>query len=124
LALGDCDTTNKLNHTAGVPLILYPKAPRPSHANEVLSFYRNLGIEPNVAFEVRQLWTASGLVAAAVGIALSFRPRYAGSVGKTSNISFSMGRKFPLLIMSCVGPTTDPAAGTHPQAHRRVRPVD
>jgi len=35
-----------------------------------VSFYRNLGIEPNVAFEVRQLWTALGLVAAGVGIAL------------------------------------------------------
>jgi DNA-binding transcriptional LysR family regulator len=35
-----------------------------------LSFYRNLGIEPNVAFEVRQPWTALGLVAAGVGITL------------------------------------------------------
>ena len=60
----------KLKHTAGVPLILYPNAPRPSYAYQVLSFYRDLGIEPNVAFEVRQLWTALGLVAAGVGIAL------------------------------------------------------
>lgn len=60
----------KLKHTAGVPLILYPNAPRPSYADQVLSFYRNLGIEPNVAFEVRQPWTALGLVAAGVGIAL------------------------------------------------------
>lgn len=35
-----------------------------------MSFYRNLGVEPNVAFEVRQLWTVLGLVAAGVGIAL------------------------------------------------------
>jgi LysR family transcriptional regulator, benzoate and cis,cis-muconate-responsive activator of ben and cat genes len=60
----------KLKHTAGMPLILYPNAPRPSYADQVLSFYRNLGVEPNVAFEVRQLWTALGLVAAGVGIAL------------------------------------------------------
>jgi DNA-binding transcriptional LysR family regulator len=60
----------KLKHTADVPLILYPNAPRPSYADQVLSFYRNLGIEPNVAFEVRQLWTVLGLVAAGVGIAL------------------------------------------------------
>jgi LysR family transcriptional regulator, benzoate and cis,cis-muconate-responsive activator of ben and cat genes len=60
----------KLKHTAGVPLILYPNAPRPSYADQVLSFYRNLGVEPNVAFEVRQLWTVLGLVAAGVGIAL------------------------------------------------------
>ena len=60
----------KLKHTAGVPLILYPNTPRPSYADQVLSFYRSLGIEPNVAFEVRQLWTVLGLVAAGVGIAL------------------------------------------------------
>jgi LysR family transcriptional regulator, benzoate and cis,cis-muconate-responsive activator of ben and cat genes len=53
-----------------MPLILYLVAPRPSYADQVLSFYRNLGIEPNVAFEVRQPWTALGLVAAGVGIAL------------------------------------------------------
>ena len=52
------------------PLILYPNAPRPSYADQVLSFYRNLGVEPNVAFEVRQLWTVLGLVPAGVGIAL------------------------------------------------------
>jgi DNA-binding transcriptional LysR family regulator len=60
----------KLKHTAGMPLILYPNAPRPSYADQVLSFYRNLGVEPNVAFEVRQPWTALGLVASGVGIAL------------------------------------------------------
>jgi LysR family transcriptional regulator, benzoate and cis,cis-muconate-responsive activator of ben and cat genes len=48
----------------------YPNAPRPSYADQVLSFYRNLGVEPNVAFEVRQPWTALGLVAAGLGIAL------------------------------------------------------
>ena len=60
----------KLKHTAGLPLILYPNAPRPSYADQVLSFYRDRGMEPNVAFEVRQPWTALGLVAAGVGIAL------------------------------------------------------
>lgn len=60
----------KLRHTAGMPLIVYPNAPRPSYADQVLSFYRELGVEPNVAFEVRQPWTALGLVAAGVGIAL------------------------------------------------------
>jgi DNA-binding transcriptional LysR family regulator len=60
----------KLKHTAGVPLVLYPNAPRPSYADQVLSFYRDLGVEPNVAFEVRQVWTALGMVAAGAGIAL------------------------------------------------------
>jgi len=53
-----------------VPLILYPNAPRPSYADQVLSFYRKLGLEPKVGFEVRELQTALGLVAADVGIAL------------------------------------------------------
>jgi LysR family transcriptional regulator, benzoate and cis,cis-muconate-responsive activator of ben and cat genes len=60
----------KLKHTAGVPLILYPKTPRPSYADQVLSFYRKLGLEPKVSFEARELQTALGLVAADVGIAL------------------------------------------------------
>ena len=60
----------KLKHTADEPLILYPKTPRPSYADQVLSFYRKLGLEPKVGFEARELQTALGLVAAGVGIAL------------------------------------------------------
>jgi DNA-binding transcriptional LysR family regulator len=60
----------KLKHTADEPLILYPNAPRPSYADQVLSFYRKLGLEPKVGFEVRELQTALGLVAADLGIAL------------------------------------------------------
>lgn len=60
----------KLKNTAGVPLILYPKAPRPSYADQVLAFYRDGGLVPNVALEVRELQTALGLVAAGVGIAI------------------------------------------------------
>jgi DNA-binding transcriptional LysR family regulator len=60
----------KLKHTVEVPLILYPNTPRPSYADQVLSFYRKLGLEPKVGFEVRELQTALGLVAADVGIAL------------------------------------------------------
>ena len=60
----------KLKHTVDGPLILYPKAPRPSYADQVLSFYRKLGLEPKVGFEARELQTALGLVAAGVGIAL------------------------------------------------------
>jgi LysR family transcriptional regulator, benzoate and cis,cis-muconate-responsive activator of ben and cat genes len=60
----------KLKQTVDAPLILYPKTPRPSYADEVLSFYRKLGLEPKVGFEARELQTALGLVAAGVGIAL------------------------------------------------------
>lgn len=60
----------KLLETAGEQLIIYPKTPRPSYADQVLSFYRDQGIEPQVAFEVRELQTALGLVAAGMGICL------------------------------------------------------
>jgi DNA-binding transcriptional LysR family regulator len=55
---------------ADAPLILYPNAPRPSYADQVLSFYRKCGLEPKVAIEVRELQTALGLVAAGVGISV------------------------------------------------------
>jgi DNA-binding transcriptional LysR family regulator len=59
-----------LRELANEPLIIYPSAPRPSYADQVLSFYRDNGFEPQVAFEVRELQTALGLVAAAAGICL------------------------------------------------------
>jgi len=60
----------KLRHIVGEPLIIYPKSPRPSYADQVLSFFRDNGLEPKAAFEVRELQTALGLVAADVGICL------------------------------------------------------
>jgi len=60
----------KLAHVADAPLILYPNAPRPSYADQVLSFYRKCGLEPKVAIEVRELQTALGLVAAGVGVSV------------------------------------------------------
>jgi LysR family transcriptional regulator, benzoate and cis,cis-muconate-responsive activator of ben and cat genes len=59
-----------LRDLASEPLIIYPSTPRPSYADQVLSFYRDNGIEPQVAFEVRELQMALGLVAAAAGICL------------------------------------------------------
>ena len=38
-----------LRHVVDLPLILYPTAPRPSYADQVLSFYRKSGLEPKVA---------------------------------------------------------------------------
>ena len=44
-----------LRYVVDIPLILYPNAPRPSYADQVLSFYRKSGLEPKVAIEVREL---------------------------------------------------------------------
>ena len=59
-----------LRQTTSEPLILYPRAPRPSYADQVLSIYRDLGLNPMVDFEVREMQTALGLVAAGAGVSL------------------------------------------------------
>ena len=60
----------QLANTTTEPLILYPRAPRPSYADQVLSIYRDLGLTPTVDFEVREMQTALGLVAAGAGVSL------------------------------------------------------
>jgi len=55
---------------SGEPLILYPRVPRPSYADQVISIFRDRGLEPNIAHEARELQTAIGLVAAEVGICI------------------------------------------------------
>src|SRR5215211_5096483 len=52
------------------PLIVYPAKPRPSYADQVLSILQERGLKPNLFREVRELQTALGLVAAAVGVSL------------------------------------------------------
>ncbi len=51
-------------------LIIYPKTPRPSYADQVLSIFRDRGLKPAAIHEVRELQTALGLVAAETGICL------------------------------------------------------
>ena len=55
---------------AADPLIVYPKAPRPSYADQVLAIYRAQGLKPAALHEVRELQTALGLVAAGVGVCI------------------------------------------------------
>ena len=60
----------RLTDLVGEPLVLYPKAPRPSYADQVLALFRNREIKPHSTIEVRELQTALGLVAAQAGIAV------------------------------------------------------
>lgn len=62
------DSKPKLVDLEAEPLILYPKAPRPSYADQVLAFYREAGVTPRIGMEVRDVQTALGLVASGVGI--------------------------------------------------------
>lgn len=55
---------------AGHKLIVYPKEPRPSYADQVLSMLRDEDIRPAEVFEVREIQTALGLVAADSGICI------------------------------------------------------
>jgi DNA-binding transcriptional LysR family regulator len=52
------------------PLILYPREPRPSYADQVISLYRDNGFTPRIAHEARELQTAIGLVAAEEGVCI------------------------------------------------------
>jgi len=59
-----------LAELAGEPLIVYPRQPRPSYADQVISLFHDHGLEPLIVHEARELQTAVGLVAAEVGIAI------------------------------------------------------
>ena len=51
-------------------LIVYPKAPRPSFADQVLAVFSDRAIMPHKIMEVRELQIAVGLVAAGEGVAV------------------------------------------------------
>lgn len=59
-----------LARIAEEPLILYPRAPRPSYADQVLSAFHDAGLEPHIAHEARELQIAVGLVAAQEGVCI------------------------------------------------------
>lgn len=51
-------------------MLVYPKAPRPSFADQVLAAFRDANLMPDKVTEVRELQIAMGLVAAGQGIAI------------------------------------------------------
>ncbi|WP_244818234.1 LysR family transcriptional regulator [Caballeronia sp. Lep1P3] len=51
-------------------LIIFPKAPRPSYADQVLAAFKDRALEPRRIYEVRELQIALGLVAAGEGISV------------------------------------------------------
>jgi DNA-binding transcriptional LysR family regulator len=68
LSLGDGPLS--LADLAEEPLIVYPRTPRPSYADQVISHFRDHAIEPRIAHEARELQVAIGLVAAEEGITI------------------------------------------------------
>jgi LysR family transcriptional regulator, benzoate and cis,cis-muconate-responsive activator of ben and cat genes len=51
-------------------LIIYPVAPRPSYADQVLAAFDDRGLKPSHLYETRELQIALGLVAAGEGISI------------------------------------------------------
>ncbi|GFE76788.1 LysR family transcriptional regulator [Novosphingobium sp. TCA1] len=68
--LAQDDEPISLRDLANEPQILYPRMPRPSYADQVMSLFRDNGIEPRVVHEARELQIAIGLVAAEEGMAI------------------------------------------------------
>lgn len=64
------DASIPLSEIAGQRLIVYPKEPRPSYADQVLSLLQVEEIRPRDVLEVREIQTALGLVAADSGICI------------------------------------------------------
>ncbi|MGK5077686.1 LysR family transcriptional regulator [Janthinobacterium sp. HLX7-2] len=60
----------KMNDLLHDPLIVYPKAPRPSFADQVLAIFSDRMLVPEQVIEVRELQIAIGLVGAGQGIAI------------------------------------------------------
>lgn len=52
------------------PLIVYPRPARPSYADQLMSMFRDQGIQLGQVQEVRELQTAIGLVAAGAGVTI------------------------------------------------------
>lgn len=59
-----------LAEVAQFPQILYPRQPRPSYADQVLSHFQDFGLTPSIIHEARELQIAVGLVAAEEGICI------------------------------------------------------
>jgi DNA-binding transcriptional LysR family regulator len=59
-----------LKELVNEPLLVYPKAPRPSFADQVLAVFSEHNLKPEHVVEVRELQIALGLVAAGQGISI------------------------------------------------------
>lgn len=66
--LAGATTPLSLLEAAPYTLLVYPRSPRPSYADHVLSMFRDKGVEPMAVHEVQEMQTALGLVASGMGL--------------------------------------------------------
>ncbi|PJN95649.1 hypothetical protein CNY89_07215 [Amaricoccus sp. HAR-UPW-R2A-40] len=59
-----------LTALSGLKLIVYPKEPRPSYADQILTLLQDEDVRPSEVLEVREIQTALGLVAADSGVCI------------------------------------------------------
>jgi len=94
------DAPLTFRQVAAEPQILYPRSPRPSYADQVISLFRDYGLEPKIAHEARELQIAIGLVAAEEGLAIV--PE-----------SISRSRSHDVVYRELVEPATSPIIMSH-----------
>jgi DNA-binding transcriptional LysR family regulator len=68
--LAQRDASVRLTELLGENLLLYPKAPRPSFADQVLAVFSETNLTPGRVTELRELQIAIGLVAAGQGVSI------------------------------------------------------
>ncbi len=68
--LGDAKTVLSLHDLTNETLIIFPKSPRPSYADQVLAAFHDRALKPGRVLETRELQVALGLVAAGEGISI------------------------------------------------------
>ena len=69
-ALAQQDGPLPLSMLAGQRLIVYPKEPRPSYADQILTLLHDHNVRPGDVLEMREIQSALGLVAADSGICI------------------------------------------------------
>lgn len=66
----DARETLSLRELVNETIIIFPKHPRPSYADQVLAAFHDRALEPQHLYEARELQIALGLVAAGEGISI------------------------------------------------------
>lgn len=90
----------ELRDLVDYPLIVYPREPRPSYADQVLALFHDEGLTPPVVHEVRELQTALGLVAAEAGTCIV--PSSVHRMGRRDIVYRELARSATSpIIMSC-----------------------
>lgn len=69
-SLAAAESPLKLSELTQEPLLVYPKSPRPSFADQVLATFKERNLVPQKVLEVRELQIAIGLVGAGQGVAI------------------------------------------------------